>query len=156
MNPRHSKIFPPAMLGFSSQDSFLYYNFYPMGVFRQGRVFFLWVVLTGVCIGCTVPPPGPLTPANTPPELSNFIFPSMYRAMFLNNNIYYFPGTSVSYRDSEGNLSQLILTFRQGVISSFLIDQVATSSTAGTLALNGFVRNVGIRAWMLSPLVRLR
>ncbi len=94
-------------------------------------------------MGCTVPPPGPVTPTNTPPELSDFIFPSMHRDIFLNKNIYYFPGARVSYKDPEGNLGQLVLTFRQGIISSSLIGQVTTYSTAGTLTLNGFVRNAG-------------
>jgi len=108
-----------------------------------GKGWFLLVVLMGGWVGCAVPPPGPITPTNAPPQLESFIFPNMPREVFLNKSIYSFPGASVSFRDPEANLSQLILYFQQGSTSSSLVAQVAPGYTSGTLFLKGFVRNSG-------------
>jgi hypothetical protein len=67
----------------------------------------------------------------------------MFRGVFLNKNIYTFPGASVYFVDPEANLSHLVLNFQQGITYMTLVSQVPGSYTSGVLFLNGFVRNSG-------------
>jgi len=95
------------------------------------------------CVQTTVQP-GPVYPPNTPPRISNFLFPPTLARVDFDRMLssYTTQHGSVEFFDPDGNLDYATLDFRQGNLLVSMKMAVPTSATQGIIEFRNF-RDVG-------------